>query len=142
MYRFTPKEGTTITLYGQFVTPPINVCVVDGTLYSFSHDDFFDGQVVEAMELGKGDPLDGPTVEAVRQCRRDQNIKDEDENSGTKNMNEDNNEDSKVVPPLSLLVRSKEVWRGNDPGRHMFTTLCPSESTYSLGSFPLLNVLV
>ncbi|XP_045128596.1 kelch-like protein 30 isoform X1 [Portunus trituberculatus] len=55
VYRFMPKEGTTVITYGQFTAPPINVCVVDGILYNFSHDDLCDGRVVETMELEGGD---------------------------------------------------------------------------------------
>lgn len=129
-----PEEGTTISLYGQFITPPINVCVVDGILYSFSHDDFFDGRVVEAMEL------DG--VVAGMELDKDTNTKGKNEKSQTENTDENTQIGKDCLPPSSLLVHSKEVWRGEDPGQHMFTTLCPSEGTFSLGCFPLLKVRV
>lgn len=125
VYRFKPGE-VTVTRYGQFGAPPINVCVVDGTLYNFSHNDLHDIRVVEAMELDGGD----------------KNIKSKDENSDAKNIGEDTKPGNKDTPPAPILVHSKEVWKGNDPGKHMFTTLCPAESTFSLGSFPLLKVLM
>ena len=115
VYRFMPKEGTTITTYGQFFTPPINVCVVDGTLYNFSHDDFCDGRVVETMEL-KGD----------KETEREK----DSGGQGTPHSS----------PPV--YVHSKEIWRGTDPGQHMFTTLCPAESTFSLGTFPFLKIRI
>ncbi|KAG0717355.1 hypothetical protein GWK47_054643 [Chionoecetes opilio] len=117
VYRFRPREGTTVTTYGLFTAPPINVCVVDGTLYNFSHDDLCDGRVVETMELEGGDV-----------------------NSEEETNSEGEEGHSHLSPPCS--VHSKEMWRGNDPGKHMFTTLCPAESTFSLGTFPLLKVRV
>lgn len=126
VYRFMPEEGTTVTRFGQFGAPPINVCVVDGMLYNFSHNDLYDIRVVEAMELEGGD----------------NNIQSKDENSDAKNMDEVATPGNKDAPPAPILVHSKEVWKGNDPGKYMFTTLCPAESTFSLGSFPLLKVLV
>lgn len=121
-----PAEGTKVTLYGQFVAPPINVCVVDGTLYNFSHCDALDGRVVEAMELDGGD----------------KNINGKIENSETKIMHDDTKEGNKDALPAPSPVHSREVWRGKDPGKHMFTTLCPAESTFSLGTFPLLKLQV
>lgn len=112
-----PREGTTVTTYGQFTAPPINLCVVDGILYSFSHDDLCDGRVVEAMELEGGDV-------------------------DTEGGKDSGGEKVTSHPPPSGSVHSKEIWRGNDPGQHMFTTLCPAESTFSLGTFPLLKVQV
>ena len=117
VYRFMPKEGTTVTTYGQFTAPPINVCVVDGILYNFSHDDLCDGRVVEVMELEGGD-LD------------------------TEGMKDSGGKEGTPQTSSSGPVHSKEVWRGNNPGHHMFSTLCPAESTFSLGTFPLLKLQV
>ncbi|XP_064111431.1 kelch-like protein 30 [Macrobrachium nipponense] len=136
VYRYYP-EGHSVAEYGYFLAPPVNVCIVDGKIYSFSHDDL-DNHVIEVLDieddLGNVDNTvaDGGIIDkhncdnGERGDRCDANI-----------AVSDYCEKSKVT---KKAIASREVWKEGDDGPHIFTTKCPADVTFSLGCFPLLKI--
>ncbi|XP_045597657.1 kelch-like protein 38 isoform X2 [Procambarus clarkii] len=124
VYKFSPEEGRTITNFGRFVTPPVNVCIVDGKMYSFSHDDLDDSHVIEVLDITEkqGGAVHTSLLESKatsRQSYTSQRVGGQTE---------------------AAVVAAKEVWREKEAEPHIFTTKCPADATFSLGCFPLLKL--
>ncbi|XP_071537292.1 kelch-like protein 24 isoform X1 [Panulirus ornatus] len=122
VYKFSPEEDQTITQFGNFVTPPLNVCIVDGKIYNFTHDDVDDSHVIEVLDICEG--LHTSNVDTSPSG-----------NSGMCSMS--GIIDSHQCEPLRVLA--KEIWREKEGDPYMFTSY-PAKTTFSLGCFPLFTL--
>lgn len=158
VYQYLPEGGHTISYFGHFTTPPVNVCMVDGIIYSFSHDDLDDSHVIEVLDVTEACPNATKTKsdnskqgmemeDASRQRQKSESSersdsvvsRKEDESSGGKKGQERSESDSSSSSSSSFRA-SKEIWREKETGPFIFTTKCPADTTFSLGCFPLLKL--
>lgn len=157
VYQYLPEGGHTISYFGHFATPPVNVCMVDGIIYSFSHDDLDDSHVIEVLDVAEACPNTAKTrsdkskqgmeiEDASRQRQSEVSERSEsvvsrkgEESSGGKRGEERSEGDSSSSSSSSFRA-SKEIWREKETGPFIFTTKCPADTTFSLGCFPLLKL--
>nr|XP_053646477.1 uncharacterized protein LOC128698307 [Cherax quadricarinatus] len=123
VYKFSPEEGKTVTNFGRFKTPPVNVCVVDGKLYSFSHDDLDDSHVIEVLDVAEENHVSTAHATVLQ----------------TREHSTQSCKEKQASQIEHSVVFSKEVWREKETDPHVFTTKCPADATFSLGCFPLLK---
>ncbi|KAK8723006.1 hypothetical protein OTU49_011993, partial [Cherax quadricarinatus] len=124
VYKFSPEEGKTVTNFGRFKTPPVNVCVVDGKLYSFSHDDLDDSHVIEVLDVAEENHVSTAHATVLQ----------------TREHSTQSCKEKQASQIEHSVVFSKEVWREKETDPHVFTTKCPADATFSLGCFPLLKL--
>lgn len=124
VYKFLPFEGHAIYYVGQFIAPPINVCLVDGKIYSFSQDDLNNCHVVEVLDISS----------------KNQQEQEKEKGKPEKNIAGSPMSSKKKGELYHSKSVAQEIWRGQEPDKYMFTTKCPAEDTFSLGTFPLLRV--
>ncbi|XP_066938881.1 kelch-like protein 30 [Macrobrachium rosenbergii] len=138
VYRYYPEGGHSVVEYGYFLAPPINVCIVDGKIYSFSHDDL-DNHVIEVLDIE--DDLGNIDNTVAHGGRIDKHTCDNGEREDIGDANilvADYCDKSRKVP--KKVIASREVWKEGDDGPHIFTTKCPADVTFSLGCFPLMKL--
>ncbi|XP_068220265.1 kelch-like protein 30 [Palaemon carinicauda] len=133
VYKYSPEEGQNVVEYGYFLAPPINVCIVDGKIYSFTHDDL-DYHVIEVLDIE--DDLGNLDNTAASGRKIDEQIYSS-EDRGDSSVADQHSIPRKVT---KKVIASREVWKEGDQGPHIFTTKCPADVTFSLGCFPLMKL--
>ncbi|XP_076040270.1 kelch-like protein 38 isoform X2 [Oratosquilla oratoria] len=135
VYKFCP-DSEKVHVFGQFRSAPVNVCQVDGKLYSFSHDDFDDSHVIEVLDLKtEGDhPQQGQTCSS-----KDSSFTDSCEKSAIQEQSDLEVSQQEQCSIATTIRMSQEEWQETESGPHMFTICCPADVTFCLGCFPLLQ---
>ncbi|CAL4176766.1 unnamed protein product, partial [Meganyctiphanes norvegica] len=143
VYKFSPEEGKTINYFGRFIAPSVNVCIIDGKIYSFSHDDVDDGHVIEVLNVCDDSRKNNYLLELRR--NEDKLSANRTEHLGKDHFNnshESNQQGSShsADEPSNHIVIAQEVWRERDDEPHLFTTKCPADLTFSFGCFPVMKI--
>lgn len=132
--------------------------MVDGTIYSFSHDDLDDSHVIEVLDVSEaslnttktrsdkgergmeiGDANTRRQKSEMSESGDNVVLRKAEESSGGK-KGEERNEGDSSSSSSSSFRSSKEIWREKESGPYIFTTKCPADTTFSLGCFPLLKL--
>ncbi|KAK4293582.1 hypothetical protein Pmani_033737 [Petrolisthes manimaculis] len=124
VYKFLPDNGYAISCVGRFIAPPVNVCLIDGKIYSFSQDDLKYCHIIEVLDISSKDQLE----------------QEQERGKSERNVGESPMSSKKKGEISQSRFVAQEIWRGQEPDKYMFTTKCPAEDTFSLGTFPLLRV--
>lgn len=150
VYKYSPEEeNKNISYFGRFIAPPVNLCIIDGAIYSFSHDDVDDGHVVEVLNVSENSQKSSYAVELRRNegslCPVQTETMDKDgfnlECSQILNSHKSEQLNKHLSDDLRHQnVIAQEVWRERDDGPHFFTTKCPADLTFSFGCFPIMKI--
>lgn len=100
------------------------MCLVDGKIYSFSQDDLNNCHVIEVLDISS----------------KNQQEQEKGKGKSEQNFAVSPKSSKKKAEHHQSRSLAQEIWRGQEPDKYMFTTKCPAEDTFSLGTFPLLRV--